>query len=246
MKKFFLIAAFLLAGLLHLKAQSADDIINKYLNAVGGSDKIKAISTMKMTGTMDVGGGVQIPFITYFKRPGLMKIEATFQGMTQQIGVDANSGWQINPFMGSKDPEPMDADNFKIMKEQADFDGELVDYKDKGYTAEFLGLEDFEGTQVNKIKLENKNGDVITYYLDAESNLPLKQSQKFKMSDTEVEAQTIFGDYKNEGGVMMAHSFETSTPGQEGSQKFTFSTVEVNVPVDDAIFKMPPKPDTTK
>ena len=201
---------------------------------------------MKLTGTIDVGGGVQIPFTNYFKREGKMKIEATFQGMTQEIAVDSSGGWQINPFMGSKDPQPMNPDLYKIMKKQADFEGELIDYKNKGYTATFLGTEDFEGTSANKISLENKDGELVTYYIDAGTNLPLKQTQKFKMADSEVEQETILGDYRQEGGLMMPHSIESKTPGQEGTQKITITTVELNVPVDDSIFKMPPKADTTK
>lgn len=248
MKNFFLIAALLITGAFYASAQSADDIISKHVTAIGGRDKIKAINTMKMTGIFDVGGGVQIPFVNYFARPGKMKIEATFQGMTQQIAVDGNSGWQINPFMGSKDPEPMNGDELKMMKQQADFEGHLVDYKDKGYTAEFLGQEDFEGTQVNKVSLSNKDGEQTTYYLDAESNLLLKESQKIKMADNEIQTETVYGDYKTDGGMMLPHSIESKTPGQEGSQKITISTVEVNVPVDNAMFVMPPKsaPDTTK
>jgi outer membrane lipoprotein-sorting protein len=246
MKKSYLIIAAILVGALQSWAQTADDVIAKHVDAIGGREKVKAINTMKLSGLFDVGGGVQIPFTNYYTRPDKMKIEATFQGMTQQIVVDGDSGWQINPFMGSKDPEPMNGDQFKMMKQQADFEGHLVDFKDKGYTAEFLGQEDFEGSQVNKISLSNKDGEQVTYYLDAETNLLLRETQKLKMADNEVESETIYGDYKAESGVLMAHSMENKSPGQQGSQKITINTVEVNVPIDDAIFKMPPKSETTK
>ncbi|MBK9731935.1 MAG: hypothetical protein IPO83_11730 [Chitinophagaceae bacterium] len=241
MKKIFLLTAVLLSAVFFASAQNADEIIGQYVKAAGGREKIKAINTMKMTGTVDVGGGIQIPFTNYFARPDRMKIEATFQGMTQQIVVDGNTGWQINPFMGSKDPEPMNGDELKIMKQQADFEGHLIDFKEKGYTAEFLGQEDFEGTPVNKISLTGKDGEQTTYFIDAASNLLLKESQTIKMADTELQSETIYGDYKEEGGMMMAHSIESKTPGQEGSQKITVNTVEVNVPVDVTMFVMPPK-----
>ncbi|MGB3074483.1 MAG: hypothetical protein WBB36_04140 [Chitinophagales bacterium] len=241
MKKIFLLTAVLLSAVFFASAQNADEIIGQYVKAAGGREKIKAINTMKMTGTVDVGGGIQIPFTNYFARPDRMKIEATFQGMTQQIVVDGNTGWQINPFMGSKDPEPMNGDELKIMKQQADFEGHLIDFKEKGYTAEFLGQEDFEGTPVNKISLTGKDGEQTTYFIDAASNLLLKESQTIKMADTELQSETIYGDYKEEGGMMMAHSIESKTPGQEGSQKITVNTVEVNVPVDVTMFVMQPK-----
>ncbi|MEO6167164.1 MAG: hypothetical protein ABIO98_06565 [Chitinophagales bacterium] len=241
MKKIFFLTTVLLSVVFFASAQNAEEIIAKHIMAMGGREKIQSIKTIKMTGSIDVGGGIQIPFTNYFARPGKMKIEATFQGMTQQIAVDGNSGWQINPFMGSKDAEPMNGDEFKVMQQQADFEGHLFDFKEKGYTAEFLGQEDFEGTPVNKISLSNKEGEQTTYYVDAESNLLLKEAQKIKMADSEIQSETIYGDYKEEGGMMMAHSIESKTPGQEGSQKITLNTVEVNVPVDNAIFVMPPK-----
>lgn len=242
MKNLFLVTFILLSTTYFVSAQSAEEIIHKHVKAIGGPEKIKSINTIKMTGTVDVGGGIQIPFTNYFARPDRMKIEATFQGMTQQIAVDGNTGWQINPFMGSKDPEPMNPEQLKVMKQQADFEGHLFNYKEKGYTAEFLGQEDFEGTPVNKISLSNKDGEQTTYYLDAESHLLLKESQTIKMADNEIQSETIYGDYKDEGGMMLAHSLESKTPGQEGSQKITVATVEVNVPVDPAIFVMPAKP----
>ncbi|MEP7127832.1 MAG: hypothetical protein ABI729_03150 [Chitinophagales bacterium] len=241
MKKIFLLTAVLMSAVFFASAQNADEIIGKYVKAAGGREKIKAINTMKMTGTVDVGGGIQIPFTNYFARPDRMKIEATFQGMTQQIVVDGNTGWQINPFMGSKDPEPMNGDELKIMKQQADFEGHLIDFKEKGYTAEYLGQEDFEGTAVNKISLTGKDGEQTTYFIEAASNLLLKESQTIKMTDTELQSETIYGDYKDEGGMMMAHSIESKTPGQERSQKITVNTVEVNVPVDVTMFVMPAK-----
>lgn len=241
MKKLFLFMVALLPAVFLASAQNADEIIGKYVKAVGGFDKVKAINTIKMTGTVDVGGGIQIPFTNYFSRPEKMKIEATFQGMTQQIVVDGNSGWQINPFMGSKDPEPMNGDQLKVMKQQADFEGHLFNFKEKGYTAEFLGSEDFEGTPVNKISLTGKDGEQTTYFLDAESNLILKEAQTIKMSDTEMQTETIYGDYKDVGGMVMAHSIESKSPGQEGSQKITLNSVELNAPIDAAIYVMPPK-----
>lgn len=241
MKKIFLLAVVLLSAVFSASAQNAEDVISKHIKAIGGREKLKSINTLKVTGSIDIGGGIQIPFTNYLARPEKMKIEATFQGMTQQIAIDGNSGWQINPFMGSKDPEPMNSDEYKMMKQQADFEGHLVDYKEKGYTAEFLGQEDFEGTQVNKVSLANKDGEQTTYYLDVESNLLLKESQKMKMADNEIQTETIYGDYKEQGGIMMAYSIESKTPGQEGSQKITVSAIEINVPVDNAIFVMPAK-----
>jgi outer membrane lipoprotein-sorting protein len=238
MKKQFLISC-LLAFVVQVKAQSAADVIDKYITAIGGRDSIKSINTMKIQGSTEVGPGIQMPFVNYMKRPGKMKVEATFQGMTQQMAISNDSGWQINPFLGAADPQPLDEDNLRIMKEQSDFESPLVDYKEKGYTATLIGREDFEGDSVFKIKLEDKKGNGPTYYINSQTYLPVKKVQQLKFSGSEIESEVIYTDYRPEAGVMMAHAFEQTISGQVASQKFIFTTVEVNVPIDDSIFEMP-------
>jgi hypothetical protein len=78
------------------------------------------------------------------------------------------------PFQGKKDPEALPAEQAKIMDEQADFDGQLVDYKEKGSTIELVGKEPVEGTDAYKLKLTTKGGEVRYYFLDAEYFLEIR------------------------------------------------------------------------
>jgi len=126
------------------------------------------------------------------------------------------------------------------MKEQAQFEGKLVNYKEKGSTVELLGKDDLEGTEIYKIRLTDKDSAISTYYIDAKSYLVLKQDDKRKVKEKEINMETTLGDYKAEDGYIMPHSIETkSDAGMMGSQKVTIDKVEFNVPVDDSIFTMP-------
>src|SRR5450432_2049790 len=122
------------------QAQTADDIIKKNVDAVGGADKLKAIQTEVADGKFSQGG-IDVPFVLTQKRPNKFMIQATFQGKTQVQSYDGSNGWSINPFQGRDDAEKMDADNLKTTKFQADIDGPLVDYAAKGYKVEYVGEE---------------------------------------------------------------------------------------------------------
>ncbi len=243
-------AGLLLAGLVAVaaQAQTADEIIAKNIEAKGGLDKIKGVQSMRITGKMMVGPGMEAPMVIETARPHKVRMEFTFQGMTGIQAYDGKAGWSVMPFMGKKDPEPMSADDLKQAEEQADMDGPLVDYKEKGHTVEYLGKDEIEGTPVYKLKITKKNGDIQTLYLDADSYLEIKAEGKTKVRGQEIEGETTFGDYKEVGGLVLAHSIQSKMKGGQGpGQTITFEKIEVNPEIAASRFEMPAKPaDTPK
>ncbi len=230
-------STFILTGFISLTySQSAEDIIDKYVEAIGGYNKVDAIRTVKINAQYS-RGGMDVQFTETIKKPDKILIETTMQGMTQKRAYDGNTGWMINPFRGSKDVEKMNEENTKSLKEQAQFEGSLVNYKEKGSTVEFLGKDDYEGTDCYKISLTNKDGVVYTFYIDANTYLLLKQVSKRKIKEKEIVTETIFGDYRSEDGYMMPHSLEVGSPGRYQEQ--VINKVEFNIPVDDGIFSKP-------
>jgi outer membrane lipoprotein-sorting protein len=221
-------------------AQSVDDIVNKSIDARGGLDKLKAITTISMTGTATIGPGIQAPVTVKQKRPSAVRMEFTIQGKALVQATDGKSPWMINPFEGSSDPQTMPADDAKDLDEQADIDGPLVDYKAKGNTVELVGKEDLEGSQVYKLKLTRKSGDVEYLYLDAGTYLEVKETNKRMQQGQEITIDTFMSNYKPVAGVLFPYSIEAK---QGGTTQFqvTIDTVEVNKPVEDSIFKMPSK-----
>lgn len=221
-------------------AQTVDELIKKSIDAQGGAEKLKAVKSIKVTGKI-IQRGLEIPITIQQKRPVMIRVDVTFQGKTQTGAYDGETGWKTNPFQGSPDPEKVAGDELKELQEQSDMDGPLVDYKAKGHTVELIGKEDMEGTPVYKLKLTLKNGDVRNIYLDAENSLPLKVSLKRKTPGGEIEADQYVGNYKPVNGVMFSFSLETKVKGQTVSQ-IAFDKVEMDVTIDDSVFKMPAKP----
>ncbi|MEK6286340.1 MAG: outer membrane lipoprotein-sorting protein [Acidobacteriota bacterium] len=221
-------------------AQTVDELIKKNLDAKGGLQKLKAIKSVKITGKI-IQQGIEIPLVIQQKRPRLVRLDVTFQGKSQTMAYDGESGWKTNPFQGSPDPEKIAGDDLKEAEEQADIDGALVDYKEKGHKVELVGKEDMEGTPVYKLKLTLKNGDVRNIYLDAENYLELKVNLKRKTPGGEIEVDQYVGNYKPVNGVLFPFSLETKVKGQTVSQ-ITLEKIDLDVAIDDSIFKMPAKP----
>lgn len=221
-------------------AQTVDEIIAKNVQARGGMDKLKSVQTIKSTATMAMGPGMEAPGVLIQKRGNLARLEFTVQGLTAVQAYDGKTAWQIMPFTGKKDPEQMSADEAKEVEEMSDIDGPMVDYKSKGNQVELLGKEKIEGTDAYKMKVTLKNGDVQTVYIDADSFLEIKEEMKRTVRGSEVNEESAIGDYKEVNGIVFPFAIESGMKGSEQKQKLTFNKIELNVPVEDSIFKMPP------
>ena len=224
---------------LPLSAQTVDEIIAKHIAALGGITKLKTLQSIRMTGDFETGG-MQAGFTQVFKRPMKMRLDISVQGLTMTQAYDGEKGWQVVPFTGKKDPEPMTGDDLKNAQEQADLDGPLMDYKKKGNTVELIGKEKIAGKDSYHLKVTLKNGGVRHLYLDAVTFLGQKTSAKTMTRGTEVELESVLSDYKEVDGLKFPFVIEQHQVGGEGpGQKIIFKKIEVNVPVDDSIFKMP-------
>ena len=240
------LVALILLFTLPLVAQdlTADQIIAKNLEAHGGVAKLKAVKTAKITGKMMVGPGIEAPMAMYMLQPNNMRREISVQGLTAVQAYDGKtkSGWAIMPFQGKKDPEPMSADEQKEMAEQASdgLGGPFLDDQAKGSKVELLGKDKIEGSDAYKLKLTRSNGDVDTYYIDADSFLEVKAEQKRTIRGNEIESDANIGDYKEVDGIVMPYSIDNGIKGRPERQKITIDKYELNVPVEQAMFTMPP------
>jgi outer membrane lipoprotein-sorting protein len=222
-------------------AQSLDEVLENYYEAIGGEDAWKAVQSVKMTGTRILGPGVEAPFTMTAKRPDMFRVEFTFQGMTAVMAFDGETAWMIMPFMGSTDPEEMPDFIAETFKEQADIDGALINWEEDGHAVELIGQEDMEGTATHKLKITRNNGNVEFWYLDSEYYIPIKVEGTREVQGQMVDYATTLSDYKEVGGLIMAHAIETSTTGQPVAEVVTIQTVEIGIELDDEQFVMPEK-----
>jgi hypothetical protein len=225
-------------------AETVDDVVAKYIQARGGMEKIKSVSSMKATGKMVMGGGaMEAPFVRVSRRPSDIRMEFTIQGLTGVQAFDGKAGvaWMIMPFMGKKDPEIQPAEETKLMAEEADFDGPLVNWKDKGHKVELMGTEQVEGADAYKLKLTRKSGNVDYVYVDAETGLEVKSESKRMIRGAELEMQSLMGDYKDVDGVLLPFTISAGAKDAPAEQmrKIVIEKYEFNTPAADSLFAVP-------
>ena len=242
MRKLLTLGAFFLLAA-SLQAQTADEIVAKYLEARGGAEKIKAIKSERVTGTISFGADLSGPFVVERKRPLKMHMEFALNGQTLIRTYDGKSaGWTYNPFTANATVEPMREEELRNILDEADFDGPFVDYKAKGNKLEFLGKEEVLGKTAYKVKLTNKQGDLSNFYFDAASHLLLKWEGDRKLGDKSVPWESFFHDYREVNGLKYPFLIESDAPGTDQTQNITAEKIEVNIPIDEGRFGKPTAP----
>ena len=225
-------------------AQTVDEVIAKNTEARGGLDKLKSVRSIRTTAKFTQG-----PFRADFrqenKRANKVREEIIIQGMAQVQAYDGKTGWQISPFGGRKDPELLSQDDLKSLAVDADMDGPLIQYKEKGHKAELVGHDSMEGTDCFKIKLSMKNGDVRYYYLDSDSFLELKVEIQTTIRGALQESELYYGDYEQVNGIYYPFTVEQAQKGSSSRAQISVEKIEQNIPLEDTIFSMPvSKPET--
>jgi len=217
--------------------ESLDDVLARHYEAVGGIDAWKAVENCRMTGRLAMPQGMEAPFAMTFLRPMKTRLEFSAQGMTGIQVYDGEKAWAILPFGGSTEPQIMPEEHAKIMREQSDFDGPLMDWQEKGNQVELVGKESDEGVYHLKVTLDS--GDVRHYFLDAESYLPTRLEATAMVQGNEMAIETSFRDYRRVGDLLMPHTIESKPKGAPGGQVLSFDTVEINVELAEDLFLMP-------
>lgn len=220
-------------------SQTAEELVNKNIQAKGGIDKIRAIHSVRITGKLNGGGGFTAATMQENLRPNLVRETFSLQGMTAITAYDGTTGWQIQPFGGHKDPELMGEDDLKDLLLDADFDGPLVDYKEKGNMVEFLGHDVVDGDDALRLKVTLKDGDIIYYYLDPDTFLEIRKEVQEFIRGSVRETLIDLGSYKPVAGVMFPYSIAQGTKANPASQTTTVEKIEVNINIDPADFAVP-------
>ena len=183
---------------------------------------------------------IDAPWGQVQKRPGLVRSEITLQGLTQISAYDGREGWTISPFQGRLDAEKASDDDARALAQQAEIDGPLVGWRDKGHRIEYLGTEDTDGTPAIKLRVTRKDGDIQYVYLDPDSYLEIRITTVHKIRGAEHITETDLGGYQQVAGVWIPFAIESGSPGGPRTNRIIVERAEVNVAADDAWFKLPP------
>lgn len=216
--------------------QSLDEVLQNHFKTIG-QEKLTTVTNYVAKGKISQMGQ-SMPIKLTIMRPSSMRLEVVFQGLTLVQALDDSIGWGINPFGGDSEPQLMPNDQIKSLKVQADIDGAMYNYKDKGYTAELLPSEQVEGVDCFVILLKKADGDEFKIFIDKESYMILKQVSKSTIEGNIIEMEIYPSNYKEIDGMIMAYSMEVKAGGQT-IYSANFDTFELNAKIDPSIFAFP-------
>lgn len=214
-------------------AQTVDELVARNLASKGGLEQIRAVGSIRQTSEITTQGMVATMTV-YAKRPNLMRQEILMGGQTVVNGFDGQTPWMINRMAtGSDEAVPVTGAQADMVRNQASFDGPLVDYRERGMQVELVGLEDLDGRPVHHLKLTNPQGEVQHIYLDGDTAL----ESRIVSEGAAGRLEQVLSDYRQVNGMTLPFRIAMYTGAVlVGDMKVL--TVEFNPELDDALFRM--------
>jgi len=224
-------------------APTVDDLVARNIKARGGMGRLAAINTLRATYSTEEDGK-PVRLVELQKRPNKLRRNISIEKNTVIFAYDGVTAWQ---FFSSqkKNPSPSPSDLALELKEEADIDGPLVNYKEKGSTIELAGTEKLNGRDVYNLKITLKEGQVRNIYLDARTFLEVKETGSFKEGGKKVDFVTLFRNYRPVQGVLFPFVTEQKL-GDEETQNAYLKKIQINLPIADSVFTMPAIPSQRK
>jgi hypothetical protein len=214
-------------------APTADEIVVKYVAAIGGKAAISQVKSMTTESSVQVMGNESPSTTTVVDGVGY-KSETDFNGAKIVQCYTDKGGWIVNPMAGANDPTPMPDDVYNGGKGQINVGGALYDYAAKGSKVEFMGKDG----NVYKIKLTTKENVESTYLIDSTTYLISSVMSKGKMQEQDIDITTRLSDYrKTELGYVIPYAIGVDF-GQF-ALSIAVKKVEFNKTIDPAVFAMP-------
>jgi hypothetical protein len=218
------------------QAQKVDEIINKYIGALGGKQKLLSINTLKMEGDMNLRGRKLTVLNSAINGVGYrtdIKIPSVPGGKANAFQIMMPTmGWRYFPSQGNKTPVASNEAEIKAGQYLLDLQSTLLNYREKGSKVELMGKEKLDSADCYKLKLTYKSGVTAIIYIDATTYYKVKTIITQVVDGKPAEVAIVFGDFKkNPQGYVYPFSQTTATG------TIVYSSIEVNKPLDAALFK---------
>ncbi|MEO5651066.1 MAG: hypothetical protein ABIR03_14245 [Ginsengibacter sp.] len=243
MKNYFIFIFFILAFVfVFVRAEgrlSVSDIINQYIAARGGIDKLNAISSICMEGRRIMMGGEARIKITKVKG-NLFRTDLKSGESEAYSIITPHEGWTYHS-VSLYEADRVPAEELKNRQTDMDIAGPLVNYEAKGYQVFLDGKEMINEKLCYKIKLVSSDNNNGIYFIDVKTNLLFRSIQTVKYSgknagNITIEMMTDYSDYKDYGGVLFPQSIITQGSGINYTIML-FDKIEWNIPVEEKWYK---------
>ncbi len=230
------IALGLLTLMLSGRAQLGPEIARQHAQRAG--DKLAELKTLRAEGRTFIGGEM-VPFTLLAERPNRLRVES-FSPLRRVIqGYDGLSApWISHTEFNAGTAQNMPPNDAKDFVANADFDGPLVNYADKGYTVDYAGEDTIDGRRAFKLLVMSRADDIFFLWVDAETHEVVKRTVFRAGKEERVTIETLFKDFRPVAGVLQPHRIETTANGRL-LYVMVIDKMEPNVPMPTAAFIRP-------
>ena len=247
MKKlnYLLLTVFVFMISTSFNAQTVDEIIENYIENTGGAENWQNVKAIKMSAIINQMG-MEIP-IEMVQSKNKMYTKISIQGQEIKQGVfDGKTLWSTN-FMTMKAEKSSQEDIDKLKNELGEFPNPFLNYKEKGFSLEFMGTETVDGSDTFKIKLIKKPilideievPNVSVYYFDSKEFFPIMVQEEVMNGPSKgVIMESKMSNYKEVEGLYLPVSMTHGVKDQPG-QPIKFNSIKLNTVIDDSVFKFP-------
>jgi len=241
-----IVAVLVLSWTALASAQTADEVIEKHLAAIGGRANLAKVKSRSMTGTIalstpvgELSGPVEITNMAPNKSRTLIKLDLSAVGageMTVDQRFDGTAGFVADSMQGNRD---ISGDQLETMR-NATFPSPFLDYKERGVTVELGPKEKVGARDAFVLTVKPKTGPAVRQFIDAETYLPLRVVTKIDLPQVgPVEQTSDFSDLRDVDGVKVAFTIKSSSAAQ--SFTITIAKAEHNGKIDETLFSKPVK-----
>ena len=232
--------AFWLAMAPVASAQTADQILERYFKAAGGLDRLRALSSLRITGVMTLESGEDVHYVTEKARPNRMRMEIRSGGMTGVQAYDGKIAWSFLPQRGEKQattvPDPQDVG---LIAADADFDGPFIDWPRKAIKLERLEDDDFDGHPVFKLRMVKNTGRTEIFYVDRKTSQVIGSKIRDIVGRDMVYTTRTQSDFRVVGGLTFPFRVVERRSNTDKVRTIQISRIELNPPLDPSRFAFP-------
>jgi len=231
-KSLLLLSALLVASVCN--AQTLDEIVKNYY-AANGTESLEKATTTFLEGKV-IQMGTEMPISITVKRPDKVKVVINYNGLEIITLFDGEKGYMVNPLAGAVEPIEIPAEQLSSVQEYNMFRDSFLDAFKAG-RVNLEGEEDVDGKPAYKVTITDEAGNSTVSFIDKESFLTVKTTQKVSQMGQEMEVESYIKEYIDIDGVKFGKAITQFVNGMELGG-MTFDKIELNKEIEDSVFKI--------
>ena len=214
---------------------SADEILDKYVKAIGGKEANEKVTSRFMKGSFEMpamGMNGTVEAYTQAPNKSATVTEIAGFGKVQQV-FDGKSAWEANPMSGLRE---LAGAELSAMKREADFYAEL-NYKKNFSKLEVKGKEKVGDSEAYVVLATPSEGKPDKMYFDTKTGLIIRRDSERETEQGTLATETYYEDYKDVEGVKVPMTMKITNP--QFSFVIKMTEVKTNVKIEDSKFAKP-------